>query len=1845
MKFLSTLFLCLVLNTLCLAQTVLYDDPVGMMLQNTDAVISDVTPPVDISNCSSIQFTIDFSFSDNWEGGGNMESSDECNFGLGCVGDPEDPLSGDCPDCWDFMWMLFMIDGDVVDDNLIGEAGTDDSETAGTYSFTYCVEDGDSEANIEIQNMNWASSESNNYENVMIICWENPEIVTNSPICGLQNLTLDGSVPGSDQPTSWEWTSDGPADIDDDSSQNTFAEDAIDGEEFTLTITDVNGCDGTTTSLVAAGGFDVDVDGGGEFCGCTDEDSDLVIDITGGSPLYTITVNVEGIGNIDLPATDISGLYRICSTDGFIPDIDESTGPISLLIPDFFFPVDIEVVAVVDDTGCSGTINGGVIQYELADAPEITEPAPPTYCVGSDGLIDLTLMDDEILDGSGFDVIWYEDEELEDEINDPSAYDLFNGSTTVYAVVNDGTCNSEVIEVGLNFNVQPEFTIIQNMIIDCGENPYFLPAINEIVTIENGLFPGYYLETGGVDGPVNQINPNDVSSIFIYDGSVAGCEAEVEIPLNITPNPIINSPLQTLGGCGQLILPEPDLDFANSYTYNTEEDGTGTDFTEGDIITAASNITTLYLIATGDNGCTATEELDIVLSTAIVYSADIVSPLCDSLVLPPITPATGAVAYYSATQGMGTQFLPGEVIYAPFTGSLFIFDPSVDPLCASEDTLMLNITNGPQPIFPSDTSACEFLVLPEFGGLTGLNIRYSNFNLPLSSSNLYPGDTVFFDQQLYVHDTIDQCIFLDSMLVSINMPLLTGNDTTIVICQGFSTTTFDLMDILGNPEQGGDWVYPIVPDFMPTDSTNIDLSLLPVGQFDFTYGLESQDCGLQTLTVTIDVVEPPFGGENLFIDTCVGGQLFNFMNLIGDPDTGGTWQQVNGPQTVDLSDSTAVSLDGLTPSDYAFLYIIEGEATSEYCEAESSSLFITISPGVNAGNDANLTSCIGEEIDFADVISLNADTNGMLEGDGIIFAGMTWNTSSATPGQTYEISYIVESDNIACPSDTALFTIDLVDILSAGSPIADLSVCEGESVQLSDYLENQSIGGSFFLESDLSTEILNGEWDVLLSENVVYIVEGVSGCPSDTTVITFDITPQAQFGITSSELSICTDEGDSIELNVVNLLGIDFDLGLALTEQATGNELFTGILEEAGQTLILVPAEPQYTLSNDTLYIGNTSGVFDLSIQAFTGDANCPSDNIESIGFQILESYVETIDTILCDGDTFEFRGVDYSASEEVVIPSLTNGCDSTFVLNIDFQSSTPGTVEGVFCIGDMVEVLGTSYTRDTILTETFPGMSMNGCDSIVDINISFQNVAIGIVNPTLCASETITIEGQVFDINNASDEILITNGSVAGCDSLIDVDIIFLNGVEFDLIESICPDESVVVGPDTYDNSNPTGSTTLVGMAVGGCDSIVNVDLTILTTSTTNINDILCPGSSIESNGTTYDESNPTGQEQLTNVLGCDSIVNIELMFNAGGEFDLTDQICEGESIIIGPDTYDMNTLTGTTILQGMSSNGCDSTVNVNISLLQASMADFNMVLCPGESVTVGSDVYNENNLSGITTLSSQSINGCDSIVNVTIEFDAPMADISATMICEGETNGSAIINSIDALNFPITLTINNTATEVVNSLPYSFDLPMGINTVTLNDVNNCLFEQMIEIMSIPTGNLMINSNLSATNTYQLGLDSDFPISQISWTPSNGLSCDACSDPVATIDQTTTYDVSVTSDQGCTMFQTITLEYVEPPLVAEFFIANVFDISNPPNDNFFVQSNDGDAVVSEMRIFDRWGNKVFEIENVPVNDSNVGWDGTMDGKPLIPGVYIYTINVITASGEEVLVGDITLLK
>ncbi|HMQ48095.1 MAG TPA: SprB repeat-containing protein, partial [Saprospiraceae bacterium] len=96
-----------------------------------------------------------------------------------------------------------------------------------------------------------------------------------------------------------------------------------------------------------------------------------------------------------------------------------------------------------------------------------------------------------------------------------------------------------------------------------------------------------------------------------------------------------------------------------------------------------------------------------------------------------------------------------------------------------------------------------------------------------------------------------------------------------------------------------------------------------------------------------------------------------------------------------------------------------------------------------------------------------------------------------------------------------------------------------------------------------------------------------------------------------------------------------------------------------------------------------------------------------------------------------------------------------------------------------------------------------------------------------------------------------------------------------FDLTETLCTGDFIVVNGTTYDENNPAGTETIVGGSASGCDSIVNVMLTYLSIDTNFITDQLCFGEILIVNGTIYEAASPSGIEVLpgAGANGCDSV------------------------------------------------------------------------------------------------------------------------------------------------------------------------------------------------------------------------------------------------------------------------------------------------------------------------------------------------------------------------------------
>ncbi len=446
--------------------------------------------------------------------------------------------------------------------------------------------------------------------------------------------------------------------------------------------------------------------------------------------------------------------------------------------------------------------------------------------------------------------------------------------------------------------------------------------------------------------------------------------------------------------------------------------------------------------------------------------------------------------------------------------------------------------------------------------------------------------------------------------------------------------------------------------------------------------------------------------------------------------------------------------------------------------------------------------------------------------------------------------------------------------------------------------------------------------------------------------------------------------------------------------------------------------EPDTNFLSQTLCTGSSltvnGTVYDAAnptgFETLPGAGANGCDSLVSISLSFEDAVVNAVSDTLCPGGTLTVNGTLYDetnlSGSDTLLNGSANGCDSIITVQLSFFEPDTNFLSQTLCTGSSLTVNGTVYdAANPTGFETLPGAGANGCDSLVSISLSFEDAVVNAVSDTLCPGGTLTVNGTLYDETNLSGSDTLLNGSANGCDSIITVQLSFFEADTNFLSQTLCTGSSLTVNGTVYDATNPSGFETLPGAGANGCDSIISVTLDFLEPGLAVLETTLCPGESLEVNGVTYDALNPTGQDTLSGAAanGCDSIIQVSLSFDTLGTRTLMQTLCPGESLTVNGVVYDQSNPAGSELIAGGASNGCDSLVVVSLDFLEADTNRLETTLCAGESLTVNGTLYDEGNPSGFEVLSGLAANGCDSFIVVDLAFEEAVTGELALNLCSG--------------------------------------------------------------------------------------------------------------------------------------------------------------------------------------------------------------------------------------------------
>jgi gliding motility-associated-like protein len=177
---------------------------------------------------------------------------------------------------------------------------------------------------------------------------------------------------------------------------------------------------------------------------------------------------------------------------------------------------------------------------------------------------------------------------------------------------------------------------------------------------------------------------------------------------------------------------------------------------------------------------------------------------------------------------------------------------------------------------------------------------------------------------------------------------------------------------------------------------------------------------------------------------------------------------------------------------------------------------------------------------------------------------------------------------------------------------------------------------------------------------------------------------------------------------------------------------------------------------------------------------------------------------------------------------------------------------------------------------------------------------------------------------------------------------------------------------------------------------------------------------------------------------------------------------------------------------------------------------------------------------------------------------------------------------------------------------------------------------------VTLPTG-----TQLPLTPTVlNAGMDKVLPMRSYTWTPPSNITCNdgVCEKAVATVKNNVCYLVNATNIYGCS--DTASLCIIAFCESAQLFIPNAFTPDGDNVNDVFMVRGTGIARVKSFRIFNRYGEVVFEKYNFQPNTPAYGWDGSIKGKQGMPAVYVYLAEVVCENGTEYKKnGNVTLLR
>ncbi|MES2894351.1 MAG: PKD domain-containing protein [Bacteroidota bacterium] len=352
--------------------------------------------------------------------------------------------------------------------------------------------------------------------------------------------------------------------------------------------------------------------------------------------------------------------------------------------------------------------------------------------------------------------------------------------------------------------------------------------------------------------------------------------------------------------------------------------------------------------------------------------------------------------------------------------------------------------------------------------------------------------------------------------------------------------------------------------------------------------------------------------------------------------------------------------------------------------------------------------------------------------------------------------------------------------------------------------------------------------------------------------------------------------------------------------------------------------------------------------------------------------------------------------------------------------------------------------------------------------------------------------------------------------------------------------------------------------------------------------------------------------------------------------------------------------------LLTVANSSGCIDTVNEKVvaHLIPLVNAGPDTVICKNIGVTLqvtGAQEYKWNTAPGLSCtncaspvatpdsvtqyiVKGTSGEGCSAndTVIVKVKYPFKIAVSKADTLCKGQ-NLKLFAIGADRYEWSPSMGLSNDVISNPNAKPDTTITYRVIGT----DYKGCFRDTgfvPVKVYPIPTVYAGADQTINIGQTTDLIPTVSTDVTEVTWSPTGAIFRNNYPAISVKPNSNTEYTVEVKNRGGC-----MTRDRVSVFVICNgtnVFIPNTFSPNNDGANDVFYPRGTGLFKVKSMRIFNRWGELIFERSGTNANDQAAGWDGTFKGVKLPADVFVYMIDIICDNNSILpLKGNVALIN